>query len=247
MNVSVCLAAYNGELYIKEQIDSILPQLMEGDEFLVADDGSSDGTLNIIRSYQDRITRIFDGRSGGVNRNFERLIMNSKNPVIVLADQDDVWLPERLLKIRTALEGHDLVMTNGYIVDKDLQLTGKTVFEGVGQSSGFISNLYKNTYVGCCLAFKKKIIKNALPFDTKLHAHDWLIALLGELRGKVCRIEEPCILYRRHGSNSSETADVSRNSLMQKILIRIEILRIIITCLLRTLYDDNASLIRKDI
>jgi hypothetical protein len=95
--------------------------------------------------------------------------------------------------------------------------------------------------------FKKKIIKNALPFDTKLHAHDWLIALLGELGGNVCRIEEPCILYRRHGSNSSETADVSRNSLIQKILIRIEILRIVIKCLLRNLYDDNFRLIRKDI
>jgi glycosyltransferase involved in cell wall biosynthesis len=223
LHLSICLAAYNGENYIRQQIDSIVMQLEEGDEFLVADDGSSDSTILIIHNYKQYISRLFEGRVGGVNRNFERMILCSRNEAIVLVDQDDIWLPNRLKLIRDGIQTHSLIITNGEVVDENLQSIGKSVFEFVGRQQGFFKNLIKNSYVGCCLAFRKDLIIPALPFSDDLHAHDWLIGLLGELDGRVLDIKEKTILYRRHKSNLTTTGNKSKNSIMQKIKIRASI------------------------
>lgn len=231
MYVSVCLATYNGEKYLAEQIMSILPQLKDGDEFLISDDGSTDKTLDILDAYKSRIHRILVGQVGGVNKNFERLIMQSNREIIVLADQDDVWLPGHLCRMRGELLNYKVVMTNGIVVNEKLVPTTQTIFDFVGKSQGFFSNLFKNTYVGCCLAFRKELIKNALPFDDSLPAHDWMIGLLGEISGGVCRIDVPSILYRRHNDNASLTGLRSQNSLKKKFMIRVQMLKIISRCL----------------
>jgi glycosyltransferase involved in cell wall biosynthesis len=235
MNLTVCLACCNGEKYIKEQIESILPQLVDGDELIVGDDGSTDGTLEIVKRYSDRITRILESRVGGVNKNFERLVQSSANQGVVLSDQDDVWLPDRLGLIRQALRTSSLVVTNGYVVDRNLAKLNKTVFQFVGFRRGLVRNFIKNSYVGCCMAFRRDLVVGALPFDRHMHAHDWLIGLLGEIDGRVCVINQPTLLYRRHSRNLSQTGLTSKNSFPEKIRIRYHMLRnLIILLTLRT-------------
>jgi glycosyltransferase involved in cell wall biosynthesis len=231
LRLTICLAAYNGEDYIREQIESITPQLEKGDEFLIADDGSTDKTLSIISEYKQYVSVVLEGRVGGVNKNYERLILASKNDGIVLVDQDDVWLPNRLNLVRNGLNSSYLVMTNGLVVDENLKSTGQSLFEYVGRRKGFIRNFYKNTYVGCCLAFRKELVRQALPFQNRLCAHDWLIGLLGEIDGRVADINESTILYRRHAKNASTTGCKSNNSYGKKIYIRLIMLSNLITIL----------------
>ena len=90
--ISVAMATYNGEKYIKEQLDSILKQLNNNDEIIISDDGSTDNTINIINSYNDKRIRIIEGPHKSVKQNFANAISNCKGKYIFLSDQDDIWL-----------------------------------------------------------------------------------------------------------------------------------------------------------
>src|SRR5690349_4097162 len=94
--VSVCMAVKNGEAYVEEQVDSILCQLHPRDELIVSDDHSSDATLNIIRRFKDPRIKLFSSSRQGLIYNFEQALSRSSGDFIFLADQDDVWHPEKL-------------------------------------------------------------------------------------------------------------------------------------------------------
>src|SRR5688500_13094934 len=95
--VSVCMATKNGATFIKEQLDSILPQLATDDEIIISDDCSGDDTLTVIRAFQDPRIRLLESSSEkGITRNFESSLNASKGDYIFLADQDDVWLPGKV-------------------------------------------------------------------------------------------------------------------------------------------------------
>ena len=101
--ISVCMAVYNGEKYIREQIASILGQLAPGDELIISDDGSSDGTLDEARAFGDaRIRLLANQLDRGYSGNFENAIRHAGGDIIFLSDQDDVWLPGRVEKMRAA-------------------------------------------------------------------------------------------------------------------------------------------------
>jgi glycosyltransferase involved in cell wall biosynthesis len=235
MKISVCVATYNGEKYLKEQIDSILSQMEDGDELLVSDDGSVDGTISILESYGKKINLVSSDRVGGVVKNFSNVLSYATGDIVVLSDQDDVWLPGRLLKIRDELAGADLVVLNGYVVDDHLVKSGYTVFESVGVRNGFLLNLIKNTFVGCCMAFRKDILNQVIPLPSYLPWHDWYIGLVAELFYKVRRVETPYLLFRRHGLNTSNTCGKSRNSFKTKIIHRLLIFFSILTlCISKT-------------
>lgn len=224
MQISICLATYNGSHYLLNQIESILVQLKLGDELIVSDDGSTDETLTLLATYENRIKIIAHARIGGVVANFERVLASAQGDVIVLADQDDVWLPGRLDRIRKEIENADVLLLNAKIVDENLNDSGTTLFNVIGIRIGFRVNFVKNGFVGCCMAFRKDVLKIALPFPPNLPWHDWYIGLIGELFFRVKRIEEPYLLYRRHGHNFSETGSESSNGLCKKLAIRFWIL-----------------------
>ena len=102
--ISVCLASYNGEKYIKEQLDSILSQLNDEDELIVSDDGSTDSTPEILSSYSEQfpILRIVKGPGKGVIKNFEYAISLAKGELIFLSDQDDIWCSSKVSRVKEA-------------------------------------------------------------------------------------------------------------------------------------------------
>ena len=121
MKISVALAAYNGEKYIGEQIESILPQLGRDDEIVVSDDnpaGKTRAAVEFYSAYDGRV-RYVEGTGEGVCRNFENAILNCSGDVIFLCDQDDVWLPNKVERVMKAIENgadvvlHDAMMTDG--------------------------------------------------------------------------------------------------------------------------------------
>lgn len=225
MKISVCLATYNGASFIEEQLKSVLDQLLPGDEIVVADDGSVDDTLAIIRSFSGPIRIVAESRVGGVVENFERVISAAKGEAIVLCDQDDVWLPGRLDLFRERLRQNDLVLLNGVLIDQSGRILGKTVFDLVGVRPGFLSNLYRNSFIGCCMGFRADLRKRLLPFPKDLPWHDWYIGLFVELTGKLYRSEEVTLHYRRHEQNASSTGSESGNRLIKRLSMRLQILR----------------------
>ena len=226
MTVSVALAAYNGEKYIAEQISSVLPQLSEDDEIVVSVDPSADRTREIVSSLSEADSRIklIDGEGRGLIKNFENAIKNCRNDIIFPCDQDDIWLPEKAARVKKEFENDSallLTMHDAKIVDENLSEIESSFFAHRGTKTGILKNIWKNSYMGCCMAFRKEALKYILPFPENLPMHDQWIGLVCEKRGKVSLIREPLMLYRRHGDNASK---MQHESVMQMIKWRLSII-----------------------
>ncbi len=206
--ISVCMATYNGEKYLERQIESIVSQLHEGDELVVSDDGSTDATVHILESFQRRCPsiKIVEGPHLGVVANFENAISNAGGDYIFLSDQDDVWNPQKVERVMAAFGAvePDLIVHNAEIVDSDLTSLGFTTFEWRKSGPGLIKNLKRNSFIGCCMAFRREILPLCLPFPRHIAMHDWWIGLASCLNSDPMFIDDCLIQYRRHGDNASK-------------------------------------------
>lgn len=225
IKISVCLASYNGGKYIREQIESILGQLSNQDELIISDDGSTDNTIEIIQSFKDIRIKLFKNNFHNHINNFQFCLSQAKGKYIFLSDQDDVWLENKVKIMTEYLNQYDLVCSNCHVVNKNLERTGSFFFtDSPNKKSGFFKNLLKNQYLGCCLAFNRKILNHALPFPKNLITHDTWIGLTAEIYGKTTFINDKLILFRRHESNTSNTLKGSTLSFYQKIKYRMIII-----------------------
>lgn len=221
-SVSVAMAAYNGEKYIKEQLESILSQLKEKDEIIVSLDPSQDHTIDVIESLKDERIKVLKGPAQGVKKNFENAIKHCKNDIIFLADQDDIWLEGKVEKVLSCFDKETyVVMHDAKIVDNDYKELVPSFFEMKDVDTGFIHNLIKNGYMGCCMAFKKDIVPYIVPIPEKIYMHDQWIGMVGDEVGKNVLLKEILLLYRRHDENVS---DIHHGSLIEMLNKRIHIL-----------------------
>ncbi len=218
--ISVCIATYNGEKFIKEQLKSILYQLSNVDEVIISDNCSSDKTVQIIESFKDKRIKLLIFEKKNIVLNFENALNSSIGDIIFLADQDDVWLEGKVELCLQALEAVDLVLTNAVIVDENLKKSHSSFFEFRKTTKGLLKNIYKNTYVGSCMAFRRSILKKALPFPRNIAMHDCWIGLVAELNGSITHIDQALLLYRRHGNNASNSSGKTSKSIIEIISIR---------------------------
>jgi len=222
--ISVCMATYNGESYIKEQIQSILPQLKDGDELIVSDDGSTDNTLEIVFSFESLKIRVLQGPQNGLIKNFENAINAAKGDYIFLCDQDDIWLENKVDVFKVAFDnGAILIVSDCRVVDANAKIINESFFSLRNSRLGFLPNLLRNGFLGCCMAFKAELKPKILPFPKNIPMHDWWIGLVASLYGEVVFINQPLILYRRHGNNASPTGDKSSFSLMTQAAHRLSL------------------------
>jgi glycosyltransferase involved in cell wall biosynthesis len=229
MKVSICVATYNGEKYIYEQMASILPQISVNDEVVVSDDNSEDKTLKIIQSFNDERIKVLLNKRSGSNRlslvsNFENALINSTGDAIFLSDQDDIWLEGRVQRVLELLGTYDLVVSDCRVVDENLNVICDSFFDLRKSGPGLIRNFYKNTYIGCCMAFTRRICDLVLPFPRDIPMHDWWVGSIAELYGRVHFLNEKLLLYRRHGDNASQSSKKSPNSLSEQISLRSRLL-----------------------
>lgn len=204
---------------------SILQQLEKTDEIIVSDDGSSDDTLNILESLQDVRIKIFrnDGRHGVVY-NFENALKHSSGDIIFFSDQDDVWADNKVECCLNALEGVDLVVHNSRVVFENGSHQDVDFFKQRHSGSGYWKNLFKNTFVGSCMAFRKTVKEYVLPFPPNILWHDMWIGLMAEKHGKTKFINDQLLYYRRHGNNASATAETSAYSKPFQLKYRLQML-----------------------
>ena len=226
VRVSVCVATYNGEKYIKEQIGSIITQLTEEDEIIISDDHSTDGTINVIKAYNDeRIKIFFNECEKGYTQNFQNALEKSQGKYIFLSDQDDKWTSNKLdITLKYLIQDkYDMVISDCIVVDANLNILKKSYFETRGLKGGFLNTLIKARYLGCCMAFNRKVLKKAIPFPVNYEysPHDLWLGLIGYAFFNVKTTNEKLILYRRHTSNASGGGVKSNNTLKFKIQFRI--------------------------
>lgn len=231
--ISVCVATYNGQAFIEEQLISVLNQLTAFDEVIVSDDGSDDNTIKIVQAIKDSRIKILNPSSKvGIVKNFERALSNACGDYIFLCDQDDIWLPNKVEKCILALSDSLLVVSDCKIVDKESNELHPSFFKLRRSGKGVIKNLYKNSYLGCCMAFRKELLYQALPIPASAPMHDMWLGLIANCTGKVMFLSEPLMLYRRHDNNASPTAQKSTFTFLQQISYRINLLFLIVIRLL---------------
>lgn len=199
------MATYNGQKYIREQIDSILLNIHSEDELIVSDDGSTDETIQIINSYSDPRIKVVEGPHMGIAKNFENAIRNCKGQYIFLCDQDDIWMPNKVDKILQAFERDDVVLVihDTAVVNFEKEIIEPSYFQYRGGAyTGTLRNLIKSSYYGCCMAFNATLVPYILPIPDNC-LHDWWIGLMASLKGKTILVDDILMMHRRHGTNSS--------------------------------------------
>lgn len=203
--VSVAMATYNGEKYIKQQLESILKNLSECDEVVISDDGSTDSTKAIVESFHDMRLRWLEGPRKGIARNFGNAISACQGDVIFLSDQDDVWKENKVKMVLKAFEENDCVLIrhDAVVIDAEGAVLQPSYYAYRKIYAGIFRNWVRNTYQGCCMAFKAELKTKILPMPEIDSYHDWWIGLTAEKIGKTAYVSEKLIEYRRHGSNES--------------------------------------------
>ena len=227
MKISVCMATYNGALYISEQISSILCQLNYNDELIIVDDCSTDNTLNIIYEYNDiRIKLLCNKSNKGVNHSFSRAIMASTGDYVFLSDQDDIWLKGRVdLMLKNLLSENVCLLTSNFswIVESGQSVFVK--FDGVSaiNSKNYFKNVFdiftgKTNYFGCAMVFSKSLVKYIVPIPSFVESHDLWIAKIGNLFFSQMHLDNSTFLKRIHGNNATST--VSKRNVLLKLFSR---------------------------
>lgn len=228
IRISVAMVTYNGEKYLNQQMDSILQNLGDTDEVVVSDDGSVDGTLSILEEYQKRDVRvkILSGPGQGIIANVEHALRACRGDYIYLSDQDDVWSANKVARIQQVFQetGTHLIVHDNEMCSGDLkQVLAKSFFSFRGCKSGVFANIVKNSYIGCCMAFRKELLEKSFPIPRQIQMHDQWLGLINDLEFRDTIFLPECLMrYRRHGENAS---DFQRNSVFCMIRNRIVLLK----------------------
>lgn len=231
--ISVCLATYNGEKYLSKQITSILEQLDVDDELIISDDGSTDNTIKIVQEFKDdriKFLKINKGESWEpvnkiflfyrVTKNFERAINEAKGDIIFLSDQDDIWYENKVAVVKEYIDSYWVLIHDCELIDQNDLIIQDSYFKVIQRKTGFVNNVVRSSYLGCCMAFKNELKNIILPFPKKPVPHDIWIGLLSEFYQKSIFIDDKLIKYRRHVSNLSFSAGKSKFSFSFKIWYR---------------------------
>ena len=209
-SIAVVVAAYNGESHIAEQLDSILAQDCPNVHVVVRDDGSSDGTLDVLRPYEERgEVTVIAGENVGVMRSFISLVslVAPEYDYVALSDQDDVWHPDKLSRAVSLLEGQDgsipqLYCSEYVYCDSDMKPGKRSHLNRIGVS--FDTMLYENMVSGnTCVMNRALAMLIAQAGPEGVYCHDWWIGLVACALGNLTFDDFASLDYRRTGRDTS--------------------------------------------
>ena len=210
--ISVALATYNGGLFIREQLDSIISQTYDDIEIIVCDDCSKDDTVKIIEQYAKNDSRIKiyqNEKNIGFKKNFEKAITLCSGEYIACSDQDDVWTNDHLKILYDNIGKYDMICANAHLVDEKLNPIGSDLFNSSrfsilpqNNKEWLIFLFFNNIFQGSACLIKKKLINKALPIPDNVKFHDYWFALCSVCNNGVKYLPNNFILfYRQHSNN----------------------------------------------
>lgn len=216
---ALVLCTYNGESYLEAQLRSLRVQAGVA-EIVVSDDGSTDGTMEILRRHAEADPRIRlrrNPRTLGVTANFEQAIGQVQTPWVALSDQDDLWLPGKLAQMRQAWDGSACLMHHA--THKFQGCPPAVLPSPAGERRKFSGSdlrglLYRNSIVGHTTLVRTELVRQLMPFPADV-PHDWWIGVGAALRGNVQYLDEYLVHYRIHQTNAYHAAG-SRLQRMRK-------------------------------
>lgn len=218
--IAIVMATYNGAPNLSAQIDSILAQDHGNWRLIVRDDGSADGTVDILRAYaarhEEKISLITDDLGNlGPAANFSRLLEIVNAPYVALCDQDDVWLPDKLSRSLTRMQALEaahgarapcLIYTDLIVADRTLKQVAPSFWDRMGirpdRDWTLDAILTGNQVTGCTMLLNHPLRDLVTPIPCEACMHDWWIALCAVALGKAEALAEPTVLYRVHGANA---------------------------------------------
>ncbi|MGZ3812027.1 MAG: glycosyltransferase family 2 protein [Mucilaginibacter sp.] len=198
--ISIAVCTYNGEKYIREQLDSIIQQTYKTIEVVIVDDGSKDNTFNIVSSYAaiDARIKCFRNETNlGFNKNFEKAIALCSADYIAISDQDDVWLPDKLQKLYDHIGDNWLVFSNSTYIGNDKPRNLLSKFKLPDNYKG---GLIYNYVTGHTVLINRELLKHAFPFPEKGY-YDWWLGFVARYHNKITYLAEVLTLYRIHSES----------------------------------------------
>lgn len=207
MKISIAMATYNGEKYLREQLDSFVAQTRQPDELIVSDDCSDDGTVNVIKAFARQAP--FDVRwyvneeNLGFVGNFSRALSFCTGDLVFLSDQDDVWFENKIEQIEAIAceDDYNLLFINDTVLaGENLATTGLTLM-GQIRSGGVSESFFT---MGACAAVRPKLLEMCLPIPIEHNSHDVWLSTFAEKLGRKRIVDIPLQYYRRHGSNVTD-------------------------------------------
>lgn len=217
--ISIVMSTYNGERYLREQVESILLSTVKDIELLICDDGSKDGTMEMLKTYEEAYPQLIhihkNEKNVGYTLNFLRGALRAKGDYIMFCDQDDVWKAEKVEKTLDKMKqlekssGKDAplaIFTDALVVDEQLNPIHKSFFASSKlnpRKTDLAHILMENKLIGCTVMFNRalcNVLKEAsLPSQARYH--DWWVALIASTMGKIDFFPDTTLLYRQHGRN----------------------------------------------
>ncbi len=229
------MAVYNGSEFLKEQLTSILKQLKKSDEVVIVNDASRDHSGRIIEKMGDKRIRLFHNSVNlGLIKSFEKAISLADGDILFLSDQDDIWMKGKIAKTLEVFNRVKplVVVSDAILVDARKKVIEKSFFSMRNSGPGVFKNIYKNTYIGACMAFDSKAKEWILPFPRTITMHDEWVGVTCNFVGKVFFFKEPLVYYRRHLG----TVTKERRLKMYKVIVnRIKFLTALFQRLLKLL------------
>jgi len=205
--VSICIATYNGERYLKKQLNSICSQTYENIEIIIQDDCSSDNTIKIIEAYQQKHPiKLFQNNTNlGYIKNFESLVAKANGEYIALCDQDDIWEKDKIELLVKNIDSASLIYANSLLIDADDTSLEKTLQEKL--KNNFISSqeplnfLFDNSVSAHAMLFKKELVPTIVPFPQQIYFDAWIAMNAANKQG-VRYLNKNLVYYRQHANNT---------------------------------------------
>jgi len=210
--IGIVLATYNGEKYLAQMLDSLVAQTRQADFIVAVDDGSKDNTPAILKSYQDRLPLQVTclEKNSGHRAAFSKALelaqpQLSDSDLIALADQDDIWLPQKLDILEKLIQDKALVFGDAQVVDAEGKIMAESwrSYSNIEQKVSIEQQIAGiNNVTGCLSLFKASLLKTILPIPEGVSVHDRWIAMIADKQGSVVAIDTPVVQYRIHGANA---------------------------------------------
>ena len=232
--LEILMATHHGAMYLPDQLDSILNQSYQNFRLIIRDDNSRDGTVDILNTYQSRYPDTIeivanDSAPLGAMANFSTLMSISRAPYVMLADQDDIWLQDKVIRYLERIQELEqrkgprcplLVHGDMVVVNEELRQMASSFWAYAGikpRRTQINFLLMQNVVTGCACIMNRALLHRSLPIPPEAVMHDHWLALVASLFGKIGILKAPLVRYRQHANNALGARQYERGDLVNRV------------------------------